>query len=275
MRIALFSDIHSNYTALNQALREIKDKKIDKIFILGDSISDGHEDNQVIECMMKYADIAINGNREQLIINGVPENCTLNLKPIQSSRELLTPDSLGYIQSLNRYELQTIDNIALLVIHGDGYLKPSEPITSFYESIYQKFEFDICFYGHNHVVGDDVYKDRRYINPGSLGHPSRESNYTYAVFDTKTGKNEMFEIDVDASFDGLYERFIESSYYKDNLIWSSLILDMIKFKDNRVGAYFSIVLELIDNNPLLDFDMAWIESFDIYKERYESFEKRD
>ena len=49
MLIAVFSDIHGNYQALDSILRDIKSKKVDKIICLGDAVAFGPDSKKCIE----------------------------------------------------------------------------------------------------------------------------------------------------------------------------------------------------------------------------------
>lgn len=48
MRIAVLSDIHSNLIALNLAIDSLRNEKVDKICFLGDYITDGENENEIL-----------------------------------------------------------------------------------------------------------------------------------------------------------------------------------------------------------------------------------
>jgi len=53
MKIAVISDIHGNLEALKATLQDIKKKKIDKIYCLGDIIAKGIHPRECIEIWTK------------------------------------------------------------------------------------------------------------------------------------------------------------------------------------------------------------------------------
>ena len=53
MKVAVFSDIHGNYQALDAILNDIKNENIDKIIFLGDSVSLGPCPNECIDRLIK------------------------------------------------------------------------------------------------------------------------------------------------------------------------------------------------------------------------------
>ena len=69
MKVAVFSDIHGNYQALDAILNDIKNEKVDKIIFLGDAVSLGPCPNECIDRLIKEKAIFINGNHELYLLN--------------------------------------------------------------------------------------------------------------------------------------------------------------------------------------------------------------
>jgi predicted phosphodiesterase len=65
MRVAVFSDIHSNSLALINVLEDIKKEDFDKIFCLGDLVGYGPSPNRVIEIMRNSEIPTIIGNYDE------------------------------------------------------------------------------------------------------------------------------------------------------------------------------------------------------------------
>ena len=59
MKVAVFSDIHGNYQALDAILNDIKNENIDKIIFLGDSVSLGPCPNECIDRLIKENVISV------------------------------------------------------------------------------------------------------------------------------------------------------------------------------------------------------------------------
>ncbi len=71
MKIAVFSDVHGNYKALDLALEQIRKKDPDQIVFLGDIFQRGNEE---IECLGSLKDsgiVCIKGNCELYLVHGV------------------------------------------------------------------------------------------------------------------------------------------------------------------------------------------------------------
>ena len=69
MKVAVFSDIHGNYQALDAILNDVKKQNIDKTIFLGDSISLGPSPYECIDRLMKENITFINGNHELYLLD--------------------------------------------------------------------------------------------------------------------------------------------------------------------------------------------------------------
>ena len=69
MKVAVFSDIHGNYQALDAILNDVKKKSVDEIIFLGDSVSLGPSPYECIDRLMKKNITFINGNHELYLLD--------------------------------------------------------------------------------------------------------------------------------------------------------------------------------------------------------------
>lgn len=270
MKIAVLSDIHGNYTALKLALADLRQKDIDSLVLLGDLITDGHEDNEIIDELRSMAHVSILGNRERSILTIQSKEVPINLKPIKTSSELLNEESTKYINSLKPFEILKKNNTSILLIHGDQNINDFDNLTNFYDELILMHDFDICLFGHTHVHQNEVYKGKKFINPGSLGVPTCNSEYTYGVLDVETQEFLVEKLPIEPTFDILFDKYVESEYFKENPIWSMLILDSIRFTTNRVHGYFEIIETLMEENKTIGFEEAWISALEVYLVTYSS-----
>ena len=68
-RIAIFSDIHANLTALEAVLEDISKRKIDKVMCLGDLVYKGVSPAEVIDIVKEKCDVVLRGNCDAYIGN--------------------------------------------------------------------------------------------------------------------------------------------------------------------------------------------------------------
>lgn len=68
-KVAILNDIHGNLYLLNKALSYLRDKNISKYLICGDFLTDGPDDNKIIDILKTLPCEVILGNREESILN--------------------------------------------------------------------------------------------------------------------------------------------------------------------------------------------------------------
>lgn len=68
-KIAFISDIHSNLTALNSVMEDIKRRKISKVICLGDIVGKGPRPNECIDIVKNNVDFSVKGNLEVSILH--------------------------------------------------------------------------------------------------------------------------------------------------------------------------------------------------------------
>ena len=68
MQIALISDIHGNYTALEAALADIDRRHVDAIICLGDVATIGPQPRQVLDKLKELGCPCILGNHESALL---------------------------------------------------------------------------------------------------------------------------------------------------------------------------------------------------------------
>lgn len=71
MRILVFSDVHGNLDALNNVLKQAKDKNVDKIIFLGDIFQRGNKEIECLELLRNSEILCLKGNCELYIEHGV------------------------------------------------------------------------------------------------------------------------------------------------------------------------------------------------------------
>ena len=230
MRLAVLSDIHSNLIALNLAINSIKNNNIDKICFLGDYITDGENENQILDIIKNYSDYTILGNREKYMLDYSPiKKDYNNYKPISTTYNNLSKENLEYIKTLKEYYLIKINGFNILMIHGNQYYNDIDSIEKVFDKLIADFDFDICFFGHTHVYLYKKYKNKYFINPGSLGQSCDYPTYKYCIVEITEKINvNLKEFNTEETFNELVNNYKETKYYKDNYVWTSLVIYTIR-----------------------------------------------
>jgi len=207
LRIAVISDIHSNFAALESVFADIGQEQVDEIIALGDNIGYGPDPEKVIQALIAHGVTSVMGNHEYAVINELYFN-KLNSdakKSLQKNLAMLSSRALAYI----------FQHKPLLIMHGARFVHgcpPKSPTSYLFfpsfnklKKLFSSFPEKICFYGHTHTINffeqgmppekglkiaPDSYpikKEKQYIiNPGSVGQPRDGINHDakYLIWDS-------------------------------------------------------------------------------------------
>lgn len=205
--IAILSDIHSNYEALQAVLEDMHEYSIDKIYILGDIIGYGPNPNECTKQTMALSASVIKGNHERALTfpSFLDSFNNMAKKSILWTREQLEPENLSYLTRLPEYLIEK----PFSFVHGsiddpDKYLLKSPDILEDLKKMKNR-GLKIEFFGHTHIrmffeedkkpliPKNDWYQlstDKIYlINPGSVGQPrDRSPQASYLLFNPENYK---------------------------------------------------------------------------------------
>lgn len=206
MRIAVISDIHGNYDALEAVLKDIDQNAIEQTYCLGDFVDYGPESERVRVIVQELNFPTVMGNHECALIDDSVLACFARVayQSTLITRRQVSPETLAFIHSLPLY--LTCENLRF--VHG---APPDSPHDYIFDlsldemlTIFNSTRESIIFVGHTHLAGifefdgEKLYtkglaagkyqlrSDWRYIiNVGSVGQP-REPNKAakYVIFDT-------------------------------------------------------------------------------------------
>jgi putative phosphoesterase len=196
MRIALFSDIHANFPALEACFKSIEAQKPDAIYCLGDLVGYNIWPNEVINEIRRKGIPTIAGNYDQGIgLRSDECGCAYKTEAekdmgkisISYTNSIIKEDERNYLRTLPAHikiEFQlNHDKINLLLVHGsprkiNEYLFEDREEKSLLR-IMEQADADIMCFGHTHkpyhkVLPTDAGENAHYrhaINIGSVGKP--------------------------------------------------------------------------------------------------------
>lgn len=219
-RIALFSDVHANYEALQTVLADIRAQDIRKLVCIGDIVGYGAEPSRCLERILKLKCPIVQGNhdRESTSTSDLADYRALARTAMQFTRANLSAAEKKTLKALP----MVIKEKAYTVVHSSLV----EPEAFFYVDSVQEAAFsffeqetDVCFIGHTHVAG--VYaqtnngmmiedwgcptklvmeKGNRYlVNVGSVGQPrDRDWRASYVIYTPSKREIEWRRLEYDA-----------------------------------------------------------------------------
>lgn len=189
MRVAVFSDIHGNYQALEAIMKHIENNNIDKIIYLGDAVSIGPDSNLCLKYLNQKTDHFILGNHEHYIIDGNQIDKDMSIGEVNHNKWLINTLDKQDINKLreytNSYEL-IINNKKFLFIHfflkDDIY--PYEHLSIYnnnFEKIVNNVNSDYVFYGHYHPGRYDKINNKELYCIGSSGCVHSDETFYYVI----------------------------------------------------------------------------------------------
>jgi len=206
MRLAIFSDTHGNYEALEQVIKDMGTSDVDAVISLGDNIGYGPEPDRVVQKIKALGIPSVQGNHE-LALQDDEYLSWFNAaarKSLIKTRELLSKDSSRYISQFEPF----ISSYNCRFVHG---FPPDSPLIYMFQvsegrkqEVFEEMAEKLCFIGHTHTLeiigydGKDINYERlpagltlldpekKYIIAiGSVGQPRDSSNNAkYVIWDS-------------------------------------------------------------------------------------------
>lgn len=203
MKIAIFSDVHSNYEAFNAVINATFNK-VDGYVCLGDILGYGASPNETIELLSKINLFGmVLGNHDIAVLDNDFSRFRTEhgRKALKWTRDNLKLDSMTF---LKKFQCKHIyKELSIEIYHGgpqDVYWQYIFPNMNQRE-IKEIFKNKVCnniFVGHSHLVFQFHTDSMVITNPGSVGQPRNGIvDAQYIIFDTKTKKIEFCRVPYD------------------------------------------------------------------------------
>jgi predicted phosphodiesterase len=206
MRVLVISDIHSNYIALKEVLKDAG--QVDQTWCLGDLVGYGPDPNATVEEIRDIPNLTcILGNHDMAAIGKMPLEAFNGeaRRSLAYHSKVITADNMDFMRSLS----------ANVKVRGDATLAHGSPRDPLWEYIlnaltarlnFDCFDTPWCLVGHSHIQCMFVLNDKNdrvildqtkpdaaismspklILNPGSVGQPrDRDPRAAYAIYDTE------------------------------------------------------------------------------------------
>ena len=212
MKVAVLSDIHANWPALEAVLADCP--PVDEVICLGDVVGYGADPVRCADEVMKRGWATLIGNHDIACVNEEIRQWFNDdaASVIRWTAEELADKQLQWLRAL---PVQQEIHDALLV-----HASPRDPTFEYILDAYsayanlERIEDRVCFHGHTHlpgifaIAGDEVVHEYelgehrllgpQLVNPGSVGQP-RDGNpdASYGVWDVDASSFEFRRVPYD------------------------------------------------------------------------------
>lgn len=234
MDIAVLSDIHGNYVALERCLDYAIERGICTFFFLGDYIGDLAYPERTMERLYdlskEYQCYFIKGNKEEYWINYRADGETGWKDKNSASGALLyaynslTNRDLEFFEQLKPTQEINIDKMPTIIIcHGSPYkvnekLLPNDVRTI---NIINNVNSSVILSGHTHTQQKIVHKEKYVLNPGSVGIPMLSEGKTqFLILHGNEGKWTEEFISLEYDIDKVIHDMHEANLYEHAPYWS-------------------------------------------------------
>jgi predicted phosphodiesterase len=224
MRLLIFSDVHSNATALEAALKACAGRW-ERAVCLGDVVGYGPDPNEVVERVRPLVSAIIRGNHDKAAsgVSGLEDFNPVARAAVEWTRSRLLPENVRYLRNLPSGPVE-MDGMAL--VHGavedeDEYVFAGEQALAGLLASRRP----VTFFGHTHIQGGFSYdgatiervdlspgpgtnfarlslapETRYLLNPGSVGQPrDGDPRAAFAIADLEEREVEFWRTPYEVS----------------------------------------------------------------------------
>lgn len=229
MKLAIISDIHSNFEAITSVLRDIDQQSIDTIICTGDIVGYFTKPNEVIDLIRTRKIMTIQGNHDETIGKGYRlreediAKYTIEELHAAASRiytnQNISESNRRYLRELPKQLLLEFNQVKVLCVHGSPLSNKEYMYDN--EEILQKFievDADVIISGHTHLPYHHQIGDKIFINAGSVGKPKDGPQAKYVVLQIdEDGNVSSTVMQVNYSYDTLISDILNNDMISDQL----------------------------------------------------------
>ena len=182
-KIAFISDIHGNLEALNAVLSDIKERGIERIICLGDTIAKGTHMNECVDLIRENCEVVVKGNCDEYFIgeHDLSTKDNVEAKRIVWTRNKLSDETISYLKELPYCHEFYLSGRLVRMFHAhperiDGFVGNIDKLERLYElflpgdKTISDSKADVVVYGHIHIPYVQKMYNRVIVNAGSVGN---------------------------------------------------------------------------------------------------------
>ena len=231
MKVAVISDIHSNFKAFEAFLEYIEEHPVDAIIGLGDYVTDMPYPRRTLDMlyglMEKCPCYILRGNREEYLLNHDKKDQGWHISSpsgaLLYTYENITREDLEFFEGLPSVtRVQIADCPELMLCHGApeevrGNMKYDLKLR---EQVMKELPTDYLLGGHTHHREVEEICGKMYINPGSLGLAMDEKggHAEFAILEGDKGGWKAELVSVSYDLEGMLETFAVSGVDEYGLV---------------------------------------------------------
>lgn len=279
MKIAVFSDIHGNYTAFKQCVEYALAHAIDTFIFLGDYLGEFPYPQKTMEMIYdlkeKYSCFFVRGNKEDYWVNRRnDQNCewkdgNATVGAMKYCYENQTEKDIEFFQSLPiSREIKFKDTSIIMICHGSPYRNNEKMIPDNVRTD-QIIDECACKYilcGHTHLQGVIRHDRKVVLNPGSVGvplHSGGKAQFMILYPDKQEWSYEFISIGYDK--EKAVREMRESGLEKTAPYWTQITKHLILTGEVSHASVLKKAMNLCENETGKKY--PWFHTPDLYWEK--------
>jgi putative phosphoesterase len=183
MKIAVISDIHGNSIALQEVIKDIRNRGADTTINLGDSLYGPLDPKGTYDLLVSNDILSLSGNEDRIILENLYKES--NSETLEYVKSQLDKTILEWLKSL---PFHIINDWNMYCCHGTPQSDTEyllEKLVQDCISVKESLEIDkllinikqnIIVCGHSHISNIIETNGRLIVNPGSLGLPAYDDD---------------------------------------------------------------------------------------------------
>ena len=192
MRIAIISDIHGNFTALQAVLQDLEQQPpVDQLVVAGDLCLNGPYPREVIERVQALDCPVIQGNTDLEIVTEAPQKGEKKRTTVGWTREQIGADGIAYLESLPfSHRISNPQGGDVLIVHANPLNLEDAIFPNSSDAALQlllgKVDSGVgaLAFGHLHIAYTRSWRHLLLVDVGSCGLPRDEDHRAaYAILD--------------------------------------------------------------------------------------------
>ncbi len=258
MEIAVFSDIHGNYSAFEQCVKYALNRNIHTFIFLGDYLGEFPYPQKTMGMIYalkeKYTCFFVKGNKEDYWISRrYHKNCewkdgNRTVGAMQYCYDNLTEGDIDFFQSLSICQKIKFENSsAMLACHGSPY-RNNEKMLPAHDKTNQMIDECACKYilcGHTHLQGVIKHGGKVVLNPGSVGVPLHSGGKAQFMILHQNMQEWTYEfIGIDYDKEKVIKEMQESGLEKAAPYWTQVTKHVILTGEGSHGTVLAKAMNL-------------------------------
>jgi putative phosphoesterase len=214
MKVAIISDIHANWQALESVMADYQMQGCERVLCLGDLAMAGPQPEVVIDYVMNKAQnwTTIKGNTDKMIAefnlkmyDNLSKEFPVMANALLDDVDVIPKEQKDFLNELPERKELMIEGVSVLMVHGSPRrinedILPNMKISDVQEMICGETA-NLILCGHTHVpCGYQTLSKQTVVNVGSVGRPMTgvpKANYAIIDFNNGSFSVEHRQVDYD------------------------------------------------------------------------------